>query len=134
VAVQEAFATGQLETLYNLRVAEYHTYFVGSPAWGFAAWAHNACRVHGNSLNSKKLTTLYYLVDEAGRLLKWGVTSNPARRYSKKFLRELGAELMPVMKGNRRRMVELERSIVSQFPREPWTLNREPWAASMFPR
>src|SRR5581483_3096131 len=29
------------ETVYNLRVADYHTYFVGAPEWGFAVWAHN---------------------------------------------------------------------------------------------
>lgn len=35
--------TGRVETVYNLRVADYHTYFVGAPEWGFAVWAHNAC-------------------------------------------------------------------------------------------
>jgi hypothetical protein len=29
-------------TVYNLRVAEYHTYFVGSRGWAFSLWAHNA--------------------------------------------------------------------------------------------
>src|SRR5262249_35172895 len=29
--------------VYNLRVAEHHTYFVGDPAWGFSVWAHNTC-------------------------------------------------------------------------------------------
>jgi hypothetical protein len=33
--------TGQYDTVYNLRVADYHTYFVGAPEWGFAVWAHN---------------------------------------------------------------------------------------------
>jgi hypothetical protein len=28
--------------VYNVRVAECHTYFVGCPEWGFSAWAHNA--------------------------------------------------------------------------------------------
>jgi hypothetical protein len=28
--------------VYNFRVAEYHTYFVGDLAWGFAVWSHNA--------------------------------------------------------------------------------------------
>jgi len=31
--------------VYNLRIADWHTYFVGSEEWGFSAWAHNAdCR------------------------------------------------------------------------------------------
>jgi hypothetical protein len=32
-------------TLYNLRVSDYHTYFVGCQEWGFSVWAHNACYV-----------------------------------------------------------------------------------------
>jgi hypothetical protein len=33
--------------VYNMRVAEYHTYFVGCEAWGFSVWAHNSdLRVH----------------------------------------------------------------------------------------
>jgi hypothetical protein len=63
VAVEEVFDTGEHETVYNLRVADWHTYFVGSPnEWGFSVWAHNvspACaaaantgnRVHYDSLN-----------------------------------------------------------------------------------
>ncbi|MBX9625017.1 MAG: hypothetical protein K2X82_14515, partial [Gemmataceae bacterium] len=31
-----------MTTLYNLRVADWHTYFVGKPEWGFSLWAHNA--------------------------------------------------------------------------------------------
>jgi hypothetical protein len=34
--------TGRVETVYNLRVADHHTYFVGTPEWGFGIWAHNA--------------------------------------------------------------------------------------------
>jgi hypothetical protein len=29
-------------TVYNMCVAEYHTYFVGHQIWGFAIWSHNA--------------------------------------------------------------------------------------------
>jgi intein/homing endonuclease len=41
VPVSEVYDTGEWEVVYNLRVAEYHTYFVGDEHWGFAAWAHN---------------------------------------------------------------------------------------------
>jgi hypothetical protein len=41
--VEEVYRTGELEAVYNLRVAEHHTYFVGDQSWGWAAWAHNAC-------------------------------------------------------------------------------------------
>jgi hypothetical protein len=34
--------TGREEAVYNCRVAEYHTYFVGDDEWGFSLWAHNS--------------------------------------------------------------------------------------------
>lgn len=39
--------------------------------------------IHGNSLASPRLTTLYRLNDSNGDLLKWGITSrtNPLLRY-----------------------------------------------------
>jgi serpin B len=39
--VDKVVETGSPEAVYNLRVAEHHTYFVGSKAWGFALWTHN---------------------------------------------------------------------------------------------
>ena len=39
--VDEVYDTGVYETVYNLRVADYHTYFVGDEDWGFSVWAHN---------------------------------------------------------------------------------------------
>jgi len=42
VPVEEVYDTGEPETVYNLRVADFHTYFVGSEEWGFSVWAHNA--------------------------------------------------------------------------------------------
>jgi len=35
--------TCEYATVYNLRIAEYHTYFVGCAEWGFSVWAHNTC-------------------------------------------------------------------------------------------
>jgi hypothetical protein len=40
--VEEVYNTGTYETVYNLRVADCHTYFVGSEEWGFSVWAHNS--------------------------------------------------------------------------------------------
>jgi len=34
--------SGLLTTVYNFRVSNDHTYFVGTDAWSFAVWAHNA--------------------------------------------------------------------------------------------
>jgi intein/homing endonuclease len=43
VTVEDLFDTGEYETVYNLRIQDYHTYFVGREEWGFSVWAHNAC-------------------------------------------------------------------------------------------
>src|SRR5439155_1692868 len=32
---------GEVTTVYNIRIYEYHTYFVGSRSWGFSVWVHN---------------------------------------------------------------------------------------------
>lgn len=41
--VDEVYDSGEFETVYNLRVADFHTYFAGDEHWNFAVWAHNTC-------------------------------------------------------------------------------------------
>ncbi|WP_157469452.1 polymorphic toxin-type HINT domain-containing protein [Gemmata sp. SH-PL17] len=43
VTVQWVEDTGVWSTVHNLRVADYHTYFVGKEEWGFSVWSHNSC-------------------------------------------------------------------------------------------
>ena len=43
---------GEVAAVYNLRVAEDHTYFVGGEGWGFSVWAHNTCWYHGTDNES----------------------------------------------------------------------------------
>lgn len=50
VEVEEVVDTGVQETVYNCRVADYHTYFVGSAEWRFSVWAHNAYLVGENEI------------------------------------------------------------------------------------
>jgi hypothetical protein len=45
VVVKAVCDSGVMETVYNCRVADYHTYFVGDADWGFSVWAHNKCYV-----------------------------------------------------------------------------------------
>ncbi|HWE35178.1 MAG TPA: polymorphic toxin-type HINT domain-containing protein [Isosphaeraceae bacterium] len=104
--------------VYNVEVEGYHTYFVGDPAWGFAAWAHNAKRckpdpnqrtlfntgnpaAHGNSLNTTKPAIGYTLRDKTGRILKYGETTQGVSRYTKKFLKSKGAIFTPEMFGSK---------------------------------
>jgi len=42
LAVDSLTDSGLLTTVYNFRVSDYHTYFVGTDDWAFAVWAHHA--------------------------------------------------------------------------------------------
>lgn len=42
VVLEQVGEPDEVTTVYNLRVADYHTYFVGCQEWGFSVWAHNA--------------------------------------------------------------------------------------------
>ena len=42
IAVQQIKDNGSIATVYNIRVAVDHTYFVGDVDWGFSVWVHNA--------------------------------------------------------------------------------------------
>jgi len=53
-----------LAPVYNLRVAEHHTYFVGSRDWGFSVWAHNVC--------------VYQAIDQSGVVRYVGVAGTRA--------------------------------------------------------
>jgi hypothetical protein len=56
--VEGVHDTGADETVYNLRVADYHTYFVGCDEWGFSVWAHNTCVYRGLDANKLDATNL----------------------------------------------------------------------------
>lgn len=40
--VDSVASTGVCSTVYNIRVVDWHTYFVGGANWGFAVWVHNS--------------------------------------------------------------------------------------------
>ncbi len=84
-----------------------------------------ATKVHGNSLQSTKPTTLYRLEKSTGEHLKTGITSkaNPEKRYSNAFMKD--KKMTPLDKGTRSEMAKKEREIVEK---NPGPLNREPWA------
>ena len=50
-AVQRVHSTDREATVYNFRVADHHTYFVGSPDWGFDVWVHNTYKVSTDGLS-----------------------------------------------------------------------------------
>ena len=40
--IEEVENSGRVTTVYNFRVADWHTYFVGEQCWGFCVWSHNS--------------------------------------------------------------------------------------------
>lgn len=49
VSIDRIEEDGRLQTVYNLTVSEFHTFFVGGTNWGFSIWVHNSelCRLIG---------------------------------------------------------------------------------------
>jgi Pretoxin HINT domain len=43
IDVESVKETEDEEEVYNCRISEFHTYFVGRCEWGFGVWAHNSC-------------------------------------------------------------------------------------------
>jgi hypothetical protein len=68
--VEEVFDTELYEKVYNLRVADYHTYFVGDAGWDFAVWAHNAVCV------AVDRTQLSYNPRTQGGYMVYGLAQN----------------------------------------------------------
>ncbi len=42
IEIASVCSTEAVATVYNLRVADHHTYFVGGAIWGWDVWVHNA--------------------------------------------------------------------------------------------
>ena len=49
VSVEEVWDTGDWEVVYNVRVSDHHTYFVGEESWGWSIWAHNTYYYHATN-------------------------------------------------------------------------------------
>jgi hypothetical protein len=86
VPVEEVEATGEAETVYNLRIADFHTYFVGSLAWGFSIWTHN-------SRYEKLMEAIAEVSKKAG--LNWTI------EYVKRVFAKVSKQLKPVIDGRK---------------------------------
>jgi hypothetical protein len=79
--------------------------------------------IHGNSKLSPKPATLYELYLKDGTFQKYGISQNPATRYSNSFMAD--KDIFPITSGPRSEMLKLERQMVTA---NPGPLNLEPWA------
>jgi hypothetical protein len=87
--------------------------------------------IHANRLDSSKTNYGYELRDQTtGDLLKYGETTNPARRYSKKFLDKNNAEIVIIAQGNKRDVHIWQHQRILDYKaqhgrRPPW--NKSDW-------
>ncbi|MFM8933353.1 MAG: polymorphic toxin-type HINT domain-containing protein, partial [Gemmataceae bacterium] len=65
--VENVSETGDTEIVYNFRVADWHTYFVGNENWNFEVWVHNACGPGGQAPRSTPSLREQYLGRTPGK-------------------------------------------------------------------
>ena len=46
IPIESISQLNEITTVYNLRVADHHTYFVGGALWGWDVWVHNTYNAH----------------------------------------------------------------------------------------
>lgn len=74
VAVEEVYDSGEFDVVFNLRVADWHTYFVGGEGWGFSVWAHNAYQVSYGWARRRWLQDQKKISETAARMAEMGYT------------------------------------------------------------
>jgi hypothetical protein len=76
VPIESISNLNEITTVYNLRVADHHTYFVGGALWGWDVWVHNAYAEYSNVL--RKAGVSRAIVRNASDMINAG-DSNGAR-------------------------------------------------------
>jgi hypothetical protein len=87
VAVQGVADAGEVTTVYNWRIADYHTYFVSSEDRAVSLWAHNACKL--SDAEKEELAMRYRDSVQNGTVMDWGGLSGRQKGYVKDMAYEL---------------------------------------------
>ena len=69
----------------------------------------------GNSLKSNKINYGYQLLDRNGNILKYGETTHPRTRYSKKWLESKGYEMQIKVAGTKRGVHEWQHYMIDNY-------------------
>ena len=85
VQIESIGSKGEVTTVYNLRVADFHTYFVGGGLWGFDVWVHNASYYNASlRVNSPQqvadLRQAFNSSDKTAFIKNWAANSKQAKR------------------------------------------------------
>ncbi len=68
-AVETITTTDRHEAVYNISVADDHTYFVGRESWGFSVWVHNAYSIR------RAVDGTWEVLDNVGDVVRSGLKS-----------------------------------------------------------
>ncbi len=101
--------TERHESVYNLRVAEDHTYFVGDADWGFSLWVHNAYSVKPVGDGT------FAVVDAAGVTVRPGFASTEEAGVVAKELNGVLAEAPENAIPNATRLSEAEQATAGRL-------------------
>jgi hypothetical protein len=104
VSVESIECTDVESEVYNFRVADYHTYFVGGTGWGFSVWAHNTCPpipddpTPGQVEQAKNILGSKYSATARPDLVEWasGVLGNAQKNAKVKTHPALGDPQRPL--------------------------------------
>jgi hypothetical protein len=72
LALEAVTDAREITSVYNCRVAEYHTYFVGAVGWVFTVWAHNAYAQRMKPEEKDAFAQQYAMDVAAGAGTNWG--------------------------------------------------------------
>ena len=90
----EAKEPGEYATLYNLRIADWHTDFVGCAEWGWEVWAHNACDVEAQTNIADLETAEQARIDEL--IAKAAKSKDPGLADTVTILKGYGVQIKDV--------------------------------------
>jgi len=109
--VESIASTGKRETVYNFRIADSHTYFVGKTEWEQRLWAHNACVYQ--SVDPKTGVVLYVGIADRG-------ATSTLRQRSAAALQRTGFKgiQIPGTAGMTKKQVEaIEQTLIAHYGR-----------------
>jgi hypothetical protein len=116
----ESVAEGDRESaVYNLRISEHHTYFVGAREWGFSVWAHNACTIEAARAAAAR---------HAGEEIGLGRFLFPTRRAARQAASEIAGDLG---RGARRISQQEFDGLPSRLGGSDRTIGRQSWDGSV---
>ncbi len=93
LAIEDLLDTGEYETVYNFRAADFHMYFVGGEEWGFSVWAHNASYADvlasgANVINNntaRKNPKVVFLFNNRNDAMNWAATNVLGGSYQRTY-------------------------------------------------